>query len=233
MELLEMLLNNYAFASFAVIAAIVFSLICSIRVKSVFSKYNRMQTLSNVRACDAARQILDANGLYDVAITRVSGDLTDHYDPKNNIIALSDSVYDSTAVGAIGVAAHECGHAIQYARSYVPIMLRNSIYPLVSFCSKTWVWVFMLGCALGIFFMAEVAIVFFAVVVLFQLVTLPVEFDASGRAMKTLESTGILFGGELKGARKVLTAAAMTYIAALLVSLMQLFRLIAGTRRRN
>lgn len=233
MEFLEMLLDNYTLISIGVIAAIIFSAICSMRVNSVFNKYNRVATSSGLRACDAARQILDANGLYDVQITRVSGSLTDHYDPKRNLIALSDSVYESTSVGAIGVAAHECGHAIQYARSYAPIKLRNSIYPVVSICSKAWVWLFIIGCAIGMLFMAEVAILFFAVVVLFQLITLPVEFDASKRAINTLFAMEILDGEELTGARKVLSAAAMTYVAALLVSLMQLLRLIAGTRRRN
>lgn len=233
MEFLEMLLDNYTLISVGVIAAILFSAICSIRVNSVFNKYNRVATSAGLRACDAARQILDANGLYDVQITRVHGSLTDHYDPRNNLIALSDSVYESTSVGAIGVAAHECGHAIQYARSYTPIKLRNSIYPVVSICSKAWMWLFIIGCAIGMLFMAEVAILFFAVVVLFQLITLPVEFDASGRAIKTLAGMGLLYGEELTGARKVLSAAAMTYVAALLVSLMQLLRLIAGTRRRN
>lgn len=233
MEFFAELLDNYTLISFGVLAAILFSAICSIRVKTTFAKYNRERTSSGLRACDAARQILDANGLYDVQITRVGGNLTDHYDPKNNLIALSDSVYDSTAVGAIGVAAHECGHAIQYARSYAPIKLRNSIYPFVSICSRTWIWLFIIGCAIGMFFMTEVAILFFAVVVFFQLVTLPVEFDASGRAMKTLEGMGILYGSELSGARKVLSAAAMTYVAALLVSLMQLLRLLSSSRRRN
>lgn len=233
MEFLEMLIDNYTLISLGVFAAIIFSAICSIRVNSVFNKYNRVATSSGLRACDAARQILDANGLYDVQITRVSGSLTDHYDPKRNLIALSDSVYESTSVGAIGVAAHECGHAIQYARSYAPIKLRNSIYPVVSICSKAWVWLFIIGCVIGMLFMTEVAILFFAVVVLFQLITLPVEFDASGRAINTLFAMEILHGEELTGARKVLSAAAMTYVAALLVSLMQLLRLIAGTRRRN
>lgn len=233
MDFLEMLLDNYTLISLGVIIAILFAGICSIRVKSVFNKYNRERTSSGLRACDAARQILDANGLYDIRITRVSGSLTDHYDPKNNLIALSDSVYESTSVGAIGVAAHECGHAIQYAKSYSPIMLRNMIYPVVAFCSKTWLWLFVIGCAIEMFVMTEIAIVFFAFVVLFQLITLPVEFDASGRAIKTLAGMGILYGEELTGARKVLSAAAMTYVASLLVSLMQLLRLVAGTRRRR
>lgn len=233
MEFLEKLIDNYTLVSFLVLAAIVFSMICSVRVKTVFNKYNRVATSAGLRACDAARQILDANGLYDVQITRVRGSLTDHYDPRNNLIALSDSVYESTSVGAIGVAAHECGHAIQYARNYSPIKLRNSIYPVVSICSKAWLWLFIIGCAIGAFIMTEIAILFFAFVVLFQLITLPVEFDASGRAIKTLEGMGLLYGSELTGARKVLGAAAMTYVAALLVSLMQLLRLISSSRRRS
>ncbi len=233
MEILELFLNNYYVATFGVIAAVIFSLICSARVKSTYSKYNRVSTSAGIPAYEAARQILDANGLYDVQITRVAGNLTDHYDPRRNIIALSDSVYSSTSVGAIGVAAHECGHAIQYARSYTPIKIRNFIYPAVSFCSRTWVLLFIIGCAIGAFVMAEIAIVFFAFVVLFQLITLPVEFNASRRAISTLDNMGLLYGQELDGAKKVLGAAAMTYVASLLTSLMQLFRLIASTRRRN
>lgn len=233
MEFLEMLLNNYTLLSFLVLAAVIFSMFCSFRVNYVFSHYKQVRTSANVRACDAARQILDANGLYDVQILRVPGKLTDHFDPKRNVIALSESVYDSASVGAIGVAAHECGHAIQYAKSYTPIMLRNMIYPVVSICSQTWLWLFMIGCAIGLLGMVEIAIVFFGFVVLFQLITLPVEFDASNRAIQTIAGMGLLYGEELKGARKVLNAAAMTYVAALLVSLLQLLRLIAGTRRRN
>ena len=232
MEIVELLLNNTVI-TILLFASIIYSMIASASVKSTFAKYNKMYASSKMPACDVARQILEMNGIYDIQIVRVAGNLTDHYDPRKKIIALSDTVYGSSAVGAIGVAAHECGHAIQYAKSYGPIKARNTLAPVVNICSKAWVWVFMIGCALGSLFMAEIGIVFFSVVVLFQLITLPVEFDASNRAIKTLVDTGILYGEEVKGARKVLKAAAMTYVSALLVSLLQLLRLISSTRSRR
>ncbi|MBO5266608.1 MAG: zinc metallopeptidase [Ruminiclostridium sp.] len=232
MEIVELLLNNTVI-TILLFAAIIYSMIASASVKSTFAKYNKIYASSKMPACDVARQILEMNGIYDIQIVRVAGNLTDHYDPRKKIIALSDTVYGSSAVGAIGVAAHECGHAIQYAKSYGPIKARNTLAPVVNICSQAWVWVFMIGCALGSLFMAEVGIVFFSVVVLFQLITLPVEFDASNRAIKTLVDTGILYGEEVKGARKVLKAAAMTYVSALLVSLLQLLRLISSTRSRK
>ena len=232
MEIVELLLNNTVI-TILLFAAIIYSMIASASVKSTFAKYNKMYASSKMPACDVARQILEMNGIYDIQIVRVAGNLTDHYDPRKKIIALSDTVYGSSAVGAIGVAAHECGHAIQYAKSYGPIKARNTLAPVVNICSQAWVWVFMIGCALGSLFMAEVGIVFFSVVVLFQLITLPVEFDASNRAIKTLVDTGILYGEEVKGAKKVLKAAAMTYVSALLVSLLQLLRLISSTRSRR
>ena len=232
MEIVELLLNNTVI-TILLFAAIIYSMIASASVKSTFAKYNKIYASSKMPACDVAKQILEMNGIYDIQIVRVAGNLTDHYDPRKKIIALSDTVYGSSAVGAIGVAAHECGHAIQYAKSYGPIKARNTLAPVVNICSQAWVWVFMIGCALGSLFMAEVGIVFFSVVVLFQLITLPVEFDASNRAIKTLVDTGILYGEEVKGARKVLKAAAMTYVSALLVSLLQLLRLISSTRSRR
>lgn len=233
MEILELFLSNYTLVTIGLLAAVIYASIASIQVKTTFNKYNKINVSSRVAACDVARQILDANGLYDIQIVRVSGSLTDYYDPKKNIIALSEAVYGSSSVGAIGVAAHECGHAVQYAKGYAPIKLRATFVPVVNICSKAWVWVFMIGCALGNLFMAEVGIVFFAVVVLFQLLTLPVEFNASSRAVITLDEMGILYGEEIKGAKKVLKAAAMTYVSSLLVSLMQLLRLISSTRRRR
>lgn len=232
MEILEILLNNTVI-NILLFAAVIYCMIASARVKSTFAKYNTLYASSKTPACDVARQILEMNGIYDIQIVRVSGNLTDHYDPKRKIIALSDTVYGSSAVGAIGVAAHECGHAIQYAKGYGPIKARNTLVPVVNICSQAWVWVFMIGCILNSLFMAEVGIVFFSVVVLFQLITLPVEFNASNRAIKTLVDTGILYGEEVKGARKVLNAAAMTYVSSLLVSLLQLLRLISRTRSRK
>ncbi len=235
MEIVELLLNNTVI-TILLFAALIYAAVASAKVKSTFAKYNRMYASAQTPACDVARQILDMNGLYDIQVVKVAGNLTDHYDPRKKIIALSETVYGSAAVGAIGVAAHECGHAIQHATAYGPIQIRNMVAPVVNICSQAWVWVFMIGCALGSLFMAEVGIVFFSVVVLFQLLTLPVEFNASNRAVDTLIKTGILHGEEVRGARKVLNAAAMTYVSALLVSLLQLLRLIVrvkgGSRRR-
>ncbi len=205
---------------------IIFSLICQVRVKSTFSKYNRIRTVSGATADTVARQILDMNGLYNVQIMHVPGQLTDHFDPRSNIVALSDSTYGNATVGAIGVAAHECGHAIQYANNYTPIKLRQTIYPLVNFCSGAWFWVLTIGFFLEMMFVIEVGIAFYMIVVAFQLVTLPVEFNASNRAIKTLDENMILTGEELTGAKKTLSAAAMTYVASFLTSLVQLLRLV-------
>lgn len=233
MDIIYMIMYEQPIIVIGVLATLIFAAFASAKVKSTFAKYNKVTTSIRIPACDVARQILDANGLYNIQVVRVSGNLTDHYDPKNNIIALSDTVYGSTAVGAIGVAAHECGHAIQYAKGYGPIKARNTMAPLVSICSSAWLWIFIIGSAIGSFFMAELAIVFYAIVVLFQLITLPVEFNASSRAMATLKGMGLLHGEELVGARKTLTAAAMTYVASLLVSMMQLIRLIMRMNRRR
>lgn len=233
MDIIYMIMYEQPIIVIGVLATLIFAAFASAKVKSTFAKYNKVTTSIRIPACDVARQILDANGLYNIQVVRVSGNLTDHYDPKNNIIALSDTVYGSTAVGAIGVAAHECGHAIQYAKGYGPIKARNTMAPLVSICSSAWLWIFIIGTAIGSFFMAELAIVFYAIVVLFQLITLPVEFNASSRAMATLKGMGLLHGEELVGARKTLTAAAMTYVASLLVSMMQLIRLIVRVNRRR
>lgn len=205
---------------------IIFSLICQVKVKSTFSKYNRIRTVSGATADTVARQILDMNGLYNVQIMHVPGQLTDHFDPRSNIVALSDSTYGNATVGAIGVAAHECGHAIQYANNYTPIKLRQTIYPLVNFCSGAWFWVLTIGFFLEMMFVIEVGIAFYMIVVAFQLITLPVEFNASNRAIKTLDENMILTGEELTGAKKTLSAAAMTYVASFLTSLVQLLRLV-------
>ncbi len=233
MEVLEFLLTDYTFLTIALIAATIYAAVASMSVKTTFAKYNSMYVGSKIPACDAARQILDLNGLYDVQVVRVAGNLTDHYDPKNKVVALSDSVYGSASVGAIGVAAHECGHAVQHATGYFPIRIRTALVPVVNICSRVWVWVFMLGCIISSLFVAEIGIAFFGTVVAFQLITLPVEFNASSRAVNTLIQTGILYGEEVKGARKVLKAAAMTYVSSLLISVLQLLRILSRTRRRR
>ena len=213
------------------IAAFIFSIFTSVNVKSTFRKYNRMPSSRGVSAATIARQILDSNGLYNVQVTRLSGELTDHYDPRTNTVALSAPVYDSISVGAIGVAAHEVGHAIQYAKNYTPIKIRMAILPVAQFGSSAWILFFILGIVFNISLLRGVGIGLFAAIVLFQLITLPVEFNASRRALATIKDQGILFAEEYKGAKKTLTAAAMTYVASLAVALLQLLRLIASSRR--
>ena len=210
------------------IAAFIFSIFTSFNVKGTFRKYNKMPSSRGVSAADIARQILDSNGLYNVQVTRVSGELTDHYDPRTNTVALSAPVYDSVSVG---VAAHEVGHAIQYAENYTPIRIRMAILPVAQFGSSAWILFFILGIVFNMPILRGIGIGLFAAIVLFQLITLPVEFNASHRALATIKNQGILFGAEYTGAKKTLTAAAMTYVASLAVALLQLLRLIASSRR--
>lgn len=217
-----------------VIIAAIISLIASARVKSTYAKYNRVLSSRGITAEEVAQQILYGAGISQVPVTRVAGNLTDHYDPRSQTLALSQTVYGSRSVAAIGVAAHECGHAIQDAENYGPIRLRNSIVPVVNFGSKL-SWPLML---LGLLFAFDPLVLagiwMFSLVVIFQLITLPVEFNASRRAMRVLEDRGILGSEELKGARKVLSAAAMTYVAAAVGSLLQLARLLLiRNSRRN
>ena len=184
---------------------------------------------------DAARRILDANGLQSIDIQMIGGNLSDHYDPKADVIRLSDAVYNTASIAAVGVAAHEAGHAVQYATNYGPIRLRASIVSLTQFSSRWAIYILMFGILLSFGFLAKIGFWLYAVVAFFQLVTLPVEFNASRRALTALEDGGALDREELSGARKVLSAAAMTYVAALAASALQLLRLIllAGGRRRD
>lgn len=225
-------LMDYYVVSFLLLLAFVFAIFTSFNVNSTFKKYSKVQSSRQTPAGVIARQILDSNGLYDVQVVRTSGHLSDHYDPRSNTVALSQSVFDSCSVGAIGVAAHEVGHAIQYAQGYTPIKIRMAILPVAQFGSNAWFFLFILGIIFNLPLLGEIGIVLFAFIVLFQLITLPVEFNASSRAIRTIDEQGILIGDELKGARKTLNAAAMTYVASLAVSLLQLLRLIASTRRR-
>lgn len=212
------------------------AIICSIAqmmVTSTFNKYSKVANMRGLTGKDVARRILDMNGLQNVAIERVSGHLSDHYDPRTKVIRLSDSVYDSVSVAAIGVAAHETGHAIQHSVGYAPLKLRNSIIPITQFGSQLAIPLFLIGMISTLKYLMTVGILFFAFATLFQLITLPVEFNASRRAIKTLVSTEMLYGDEVTGAKKVLTAAALTYVGALIMSLMQLLRLIIIAGRRN
>ena len=207
------------------------------RVTSTFNKYSKVRSRTGMTGADAAMRLLRAQGIYDVSVRPVSGNLTDHYDPRTKVVNLSESVYYATSVAAIGVAAHECGHAMQHNEGYAPLNFRSALVPVVNFGSKL-SWPLIL---LGVLFggvgstLCQVGILMFTLVVLFQLVTLPVEFNASKRAVKLLDSQGILAGDEVQGTKKVLGAAALTYVAAAASTILQLLRLIIlyGGRRRD
>lgn len=217
-----------------VLPAMLIALFAQINVKTTFNKYSSVGNARGITASQVARKILDSNGLYNVTVVPTSGNLTDNYNPKNKTVNLSESVYNSTSVAAIGVAAHETGHAIQHSKAYKPLVLRNTIVPVTQFSSSISIWILLLGFLLNWGILITVGIVLFSVAVLFQLITLPVEFNASSRALKILERNDILYGNELGGAKKVLRAAALTYVAATLVAFAQLFRLIAlFGRNRN
>ncbi len=219
---------------FLVLPAVIFALWAQFNVKSTFSKYSKIASRSGMTGFDSARRILDANGLGSVRIAHIAGDLTDNYNPTDNTIYLSDSVYGSNSAAAIGVAAHEAGHAVQHATGYTPIKVRSAIIPITNIGSNLAMPLIILGIVLSFPTLAYIGVAAFGLSTLFQLVTLPVEFDASGRALKALE--GSLDGEDLASARKVLRAAALTYVAALAVSLVNLLRLlimVAGNDRRR
>lgn len=224
-----------------VLPCIILSLWASSSVNSTFKKYSQQLSIRRITGAQAAQRVLSHNGVSGVRIERVSGNLTDHYDPTTNVIRLSDSVYDSTSTAAIGVACHEAGHAVQYAQNYAPIKLRAAIIPITNFGSKIAMPLILLGLVmtfLGSFSttLIYLGIACFGLSLVFQLVTLPVEFNASRRAMNAIESAGLLTEEEQQGAKKTLKAAAMTYVAATAVSLAQLIRLITlfgGRRRRD
>lgn len=225
---------------YLVLPCILLSLWASHNVNSTFQKYSRQYSQRRLTGAEAARRVLQANGVHGVRIDRVSGNLTDHYDPRTNVIRLSDSVYDSTSTAAIGVACHEAGHAVQYAVGYAPIKLRAAIIPITNFGSKIAMPLILAGIvfsAMGVFSdtLVYLGIAAFGLSLVFQLVTLPVEFNASRRALQTIEDTEILTEEEQRGAKKTLKAAAMTYVAATAVALAQLLRLIAifGRGRGN
>lgn len=210
-----------------IIIAAIISLIAQWRVNSAFSKYSRVASMSGMTGAQAARMILQSNGINDVSVQRISGKLTDHYNPSTKVLNLSESVYGSTSVAAIGVAAHECGHAIQHARGYFPLSLRTALVPVANIGSQL-SWVFIIVGAILSFnqTLITIGIIMFSAAVLFQLVTLPVEFNASARALEQLESNGILYRDEVSQTRKVLSAAALTYVAAAATAILQLLRLI-------
>lgn len=216
------------------ILIIVLPIIASLNVKSTFRKYSQIQSSGGMTAEQVARRILDSNGLYDVNIECVGGELTDHYDPRTNTVRLSESVYGKSSIAAIGVAAHECGHVCQHSENYLPILIRSKLVPVTNICSMLWYWVFLAG----VFFfnsfpqLAYAGIIMFGAVVVFQIVTLPTEFNASNRALKTLENECILNITEIPAAQKVLRAAAMTYVTSFVASILQLLRLVLSVKRR-
>ena len=232
-----MLYYYYDWTYILVVIGAVICIAASARVKNVFSRYSRIQSHSGLTGREAAEQILHRNGIYDVQVVHIGGNLTDHYNPGNKTLGLSDTVYNSTSVAAIGVAAHECGHAVQHARGYVPLAIRGSLVPVANIGSMA-AWPLIL---IGLFMNGQTAIFFinlgillFSAAVLFQIVTLPVEFNASGRAVKVLESSGMLYPDEVDSVKKVLGAAALTYVAGAASMILQLLRLvIIGGRKRN
>ena len=224
-----------------VLPCILISLWASARVNSTFKKYSQQLSYRRITGAQAAQRVLQANGVSGVRIEHISGNLTDHFDPRTNVIRLSDNVYDSTSTAAIGVACHEAGHAVQYAQEYAPIKLRAAIIPITNFGSKLAMPLILLGLLFSTFGNFSTALLYigiacFGLSLVFQLVTLPVEFNASHRALSAIESGQLLTEEELRGAKKTLSAAAMTYVAATAVSLAQLLRLITlfgGRRRRD
>ena len=224
-----------------VLPCIILSLWASSNVNSTFRRYSEHFSVRRITGAEAAQRVLSANSVHGVRIERVGGNLTDHYDPRTNVIRLSDSVYDSTSTAAIGVACHEAGHAVQYAQSYAPIKLRAAVIPITNIGSKLAMPLILLGILFSVIAEMSYALVYlgiacFGLSLVFQLITLPVEFNASRRAMQAISSAGILTDEEQHGARKTLTAAALTYVAATAVALAQLLRLImifGGRRRRD
>jgi Zn-dependent membrane protease YugP len=225
-------LSNYYYIVL-VVPMVILSLIASAKVKSSFNKYSKVLSQRNITGSQAAFEILRYYGITDVKIERVSGNLTDHFDPRTNVIRLSDNVYNSTSVAAIGVACHEAGHAAQYAQNYAPIKIRNTVLPVANLGSKLGVPLAIFGLLLGFEPLAYAGVIFFSFAVIFQLITLPVEFNASNRAIQVIGEADILNENEKVGAKKVLSAAAMTYVAALAVSIANLLRLILTINRRR
>ena len=217
-----------------VILGAVLSMIASARVNGTFSQYSRVRSMSGMTGAQAARRILDKNGLYDVKVEHIRGNLTYHYDPRTKVLRLSDATYASSSVAAVGVAAHECGHAVQDSESYEPLKIRSRLAPAANFGSRFGLPIFIAGLVLGANeILMQIGIWVFLLAVLFTLITLPVEFDASRRALLMLTDYGILGDAEAEGSRKVLKAAAMTYVAAAAASVLNLLRLILIARSRD
>lgn len=234
-----MLYYEYYLMGIILLPAIILAIIAQSRINSTYTAFSKVLSQQGKTASQVARIILDSAGLYDVEVVKVSGHLTDHYDPKKKIVALSSGVYDSTSVAAIGIAAHEVGHAVQYKQHYVPVKLRSLLVPLTNFASSMlWPLVFLglifnfgsTSSSFGTIFILS-GVILFGLTAIFNIVTLPVEFNASNRAIKVLSKTGILNEKELDGAKKVLSAAALTYVAAMLVSVLNLIRFLLVTKK--
>ena len=213
--------------------AIIIAFWAQLKIDNAYKKYKTVRTLSGVTGSQIARGILDGAGLFDIRVERYGKQLGDHYDPSSRVIRLSPEVYDGATVAAAGIAAHECGHAIQHQNHYAPLVLRTKIAPVVNIGSNASIGLFMIGILFGFPLFTQIGIVFFAGAVIYQIITLPVEFNASTRALNILKTRNFLYGDELKGAQKVLDAAAMTYVAATLMAISQLIRLIALNNRYN
>ena len=209
-----------------IILAFLISALVSAKMNATFSKYSKVRSYCGMTGAQAAQRILSSAGIYEVRIEHVSGKLTDHYDPSNKVLRLSDAVYGNTSIAAIGVAAHECGHAVQHARNYVPLSVRSAIVPVANFGSQLSWPLFLAGLIFSFRPLLMIGILLFCAALLFQIVTLPVEFNASARALRMLDETGIMGRQEIRGTKKVLRAAAMTYVAALAASILQLLRLL-------
>lgn len=216
-----------------VLPAIILAFIAQMMVSSAFSRYSKVRSIKNYTAQDVAKAILNRAGISDVSVEGINGNLNDHYDPKTKIIRLSSPVYNSTSIAALGISAHEAGHAVQHHNKYAPLVIRNAIVPFTQGVSTLAIPLILIGFVLNFTGLIWAGILFFAGAVVFQIITLPVEFNASRRALQYLEQEGILYEEEMTGAKKVLNAAALTYVAALLVSLMQLLRFVFLANRRD
>lgn len=216
-----------------IIPATILSLIAQFAVSSTFKRYSQVGNSRGMTGADAARLILSRNGIYDVQVQAVAGNLTDHYDPRSKVVRLSSSVYNSRSLAAVGVAAHETGHAIQHARNYKPLMLRSMVYPLANIGSNFGMPMAIFGLMFSWQLLTEIGIILFSLAVAFYIITLPVEFNASTRAIACIREENILSPQEIGGTKKVLTAAAMTYVAAAAVAIAHLARLVLLSRSRN
>lgn len=216
-----------------VVPALIISSLAQIFVKSSFAKYSKKMSQRNITGTQAAAYLLKVNGITDVKLGRIKGNLTDHFSPSEKVLRLSDSTFDSTSIAAIGVAAHETGHAIQHAKKYFPLTFRNMLVPVANIGSSAGPWLAILGIAMSFPILTDIGILLFAGSVAFYVITLPVEFNASNRAIKILKQNNILSAEELKGVKKVLSAAAMTYVGSALVAMANLLRLILVSKNRR